>query len=170
MFFPNQTKNKADMKEKSTTYRLENLPDDVAELGRNLWMAGLGAVATVEEEGTKFYETLTDTSMKRLAGLQDEAARLFDDLVKRGGKAERRGREQVTERVEAVKEEMAAVREGVTARPRKLAEKIEQTVAESVEKTLERLDVPTRTEVRTLTKTVERLTEQVAQLAASLEV
>lgn len=169
MFFSNQTKSEADMKEKRTTISIENFPADVAELGRDLWMAGLGAVVTVEEEGTKFYETLTNTSTKRLAGLQDEAARLFDDLVKRGEKAERRGREQITERVEVVKKEMAAVREGVTARPRKLAEKIEQTVAESVEKTLERLDVPTRTEVRTLTKTVERLTEQVAQLAASLE-
>ena len=157
------------MKEKRTTFRIENLPDDVAGLGRDLWMAGLGAVAAVEEEGKKRYETLTDPGRKRLAELQDEAARIFDDLVKRGENAERRGREQITERVEAVKEDVAAVREDVAARPRALAEKIEQTVAASVEKTLERLDVPTRAEVRTLTKTVERLTEQVAQLTASLK-
>ncbi len=157
------------MKEKRTAFSIENFPGDVAELGRDLWMAGLGTIAAVEEEGTKFYETLIDTSSKRLSGLQEEAAKIFDDLVKQGEKAERRGREQVTARVEAVKEEVAAAREDVAARPRAIAEKIEQTVAGSVEKTLERLGVPTRTEVHLLTKTVERLTEQVAHLAASLE-
>ncbi len=59
MIFSNQIKSEADMKEKRTTLRIENFPADVAELGRDLWMAGLGAVATVEEEGTKFYQTLT---------------------------------------------------------------------------------------------------------------
>ena len=157
------------MKEKRTTFRIENLPDDAAELGRSLWMAGLGAVAAVEEEGTKFYQTVTDASSERLAGLQDEAAKIFDDLVKRGERAERRGREQIAERVEAVKEEVSAAREDVAARPKAIVEKIEQTVAASVEKTLERLDVPTRTEVQTLTQTVERLTEQVAHLTAGLE-
>ena len=157
------------MKEKRTTFSIENFPGDVAELGRDLWMAGLGAIAVVEEEGTKFYETVIDTSSKRLSGLQEEAAKIFDDLVKRGEKFEDRGRKQFAAQVEAVKEEVAAVREDVTARPRAVAAKIEQTAAASVEKTLERLAVPTRTEVRNLTKTVERLTRQVAQLAASLE-
>ncbi len=153
------------MKEKRTTFSIENFPGHVAELGRDLWMAGLGAITVVEEEGTKFYETLIDTSSKRLSGLQEEAAKVFDDLVKRGEKFEDRGRKQFA----AVKEEVAAVSEDVTARPRAVAAKIEQTIAASVEKTLERLAVPTRTEVRNLTKTVERLTRQVAQLAAILE-
>ena len=157
------------MKDKRTTFSIENFPGHVAELGRDLWMAGLGAITVVEEEGTKFYETLIDTSSKRLSGLQEEAAKVFDDLVKRGEKFEDRGRKQFAAQVEAVKEEVAAVSQDVTARPRAIAEKAEQTVAASVEKTLERLAVPTRTEVRNLTKTVERLTRQVAQLAASLE-
>ncbi len=157
------------MKEKRTTFSIENFPGNVAELGRDLWMAGLGAIAAVEEEGTKFYATLIDTSSKRLSGLQEEAAKVFDDLMKQGEKFEDRGRKQFAVQVEAVKEEVAAVREDVAARPRTIAEKAEQTVAASVEKVLERLAVPTRTEVRNLTKTVERLTRQVAQLAASLE-
>ena len=157
------------MKEKRTTFSIENFPGHVAELGRDLWMAGLGAIAAVEEEGTKFYATWIDTSSKRLSGLQEEAAKVFDDLMKQGEKFEDRGRKQFAAQVEAVKEEVAAVREDVAARPRAVAQKIEQTVAASVEKTLERLAVPTRTEVRNLTKTVERLTRQVAQLAASLE-
>ena len=157
------------MKEKRARFSIDNLTDDVAELGRNLWMAGLGAVAAVEEEGTKLYETVADTSSKRLAELQDEAAKIFDDLVKRGETTERRGREQITKRVEEVKDEVEATRKDIAARPKEFADKSEQAVAASVAKTLERLDVPTRAEVRTLTKTVERLTEQVAQLAAELE-
>ena len=89
--------------------------------------------------------------------------------MKRGEKFEDRGRKQFAAQVEAVKEEVAAVSQDVTARPRAIAEKAEQTVAASVEKVLERLAVPTRTEVHNLTKTVERLTRQVAQLAARLE-
>lgn len=157
------------MKDKRTTFDVETLSGDVADLGRDLWKAGLGAIATLEEESSKFYETVIDTSGKRLSEWQEEAAKVLDDLVKRGERAERRGREAVTARVEAVKEEAAAVKEDVAARPKAVAEKVEQRVAEAVEKTLERLDIPTRDEVRTLTKTVERLTQHLAQLTARLE-
>jgi len=157
------------METKQETGRIKNLTSDVAEFGRDLWLAGLGAVATAEEEGVKLYENMLDTGSKRIKDLQEEATTLFDDLVKRGEAFEQRGREQITAQVEAVKEEVEAVKEDLTTRQHELTDKVEQTVTGSVEKTLEALEVPTRTEVRTLTEQVQRLTEQVKELAAGLE-
>lgn len=154
---------------KQETFSIKNFTGDVADLSRDIWLAGLGAVATVEEESTKFYETLVDTSSQRIQMLQDEATKIFDDLVDRGKKVEHEGRKQLTERYEAVKKEVASVRLDFGERQKELTEKIEETVTGSVEKTLEHLDVPTRTEVRTLTRKVEGLTKQVKALAASLE-
>ena len=157
------------MEKKQEPVTIKDLTGDVAEMGRDLWLAGLGAIAAVEEESTKMYENVLDTSSKRLKKLQEEATALFEDLVKRGEAFEQKGRKQITAQVEAVKEEVESVKEDFFTRQHEFTDKIEETVAGSVEKTLEKLEVPTRTEVRTLTKQVERLTEQVKKLAAGLE-
>ncbi len=157
------------MEKKQEPLGIKNLIDDVAEFSRDLWLAGLGAVATVEEKGMKFYENLLDTSSKRLKDLQEEATKLFEDLVKRGEAFEQKGREQFTAHVEAVKEEVESVKEDLAERLQETTDKVEETVAGSVEKTLEALEVPTRTDVRALTEQVERLTAQVKELAAGLE-
>ena len=143
------------MTTKQETLNIKNLTGDVAEMSRDLWLAGLGAVATVEEEGTKLYENLLDTSTDRLKNLQKEATTFFDDLVTRGEKFEH-------DRLDPMIDDMGRP-------PTALMDKVEETVTGSVEKTLEKLEVPTRTEVHTLTKQVERLTAQVKQLAAGLE-
>ncbi len=148
---------------------IDTLTDDVADMARDLWLAGLGAVAAVEEESTKWYENLIDTSSKQLKDLQKEATKLFDDLVKRGETLEKKGRKQLNAQVEAVKDEVESVKETFTERQQEITDNIEKTVAGSVEKTLERLEVPTRTEVQTLTQQVERLTQQVRALAKGLE-
>ena len=66
--------------EKGKQIRLWELPQDVLQRGREMagrghevWLAGLGAMATVEEQGTT----------------------LFEDLVKRGQKVEASGRKQI---------------------------------------------------------------------------
>ena len=144
---------------------IKELTGDVAEMSRDFWLAGLGAVATVEEEGTKMYETLRESGNTRLTSLQKEATTFFDNRVTRGAAFEQKGRKQV----EVVKEGVETAREDFTERRQAFARKLEQTVTGSVEAALEKLEVPTRTEVRTLTQQVERLTRQVRQLAASLE-
>jgi poly(hydroxyalkanoate) granule-associated protein len=67
--------------QKGTQVRLWELPQDVLQRGRemagrghDIWLAGLGAVATVEEQGST----------------------LFEDLVKRGQKVEEGGRKQLS--------------------------------------------------------------------------
>lgn len=156
------------MEKKQEPLGIKNLIDDVAEFSRDLWLAGLGAVATVEEKGMKFYENLLDTSSKRLKDLQEEATKHFEDLVKWGEAFEQKGRAQIAAQVEAVKEEVESVKEDLAARRQEITDKVEKTVAGSVEKTLEALEVPTRMEVRALTEQVERLTAQVKELTAGL--
>lgn len=66
------------------TFRLAELPKEVLErgrgmagAGRDIWLAGLGAVATVEEEGASLFETLVKrgetmekTGRQRLDGVR----------------------------------------------------------------------------------------------------
>lgn len=157
------------MKKKQESPAIKNLTSDAAEFSRDLWLAGLGAVALVEEESLKFYENLLDTNSHRLKDLQEEATKLFDDMVKRGQAFEQKGRAQITAQVEAVKEEVESVKKDFTARGQEMTDKVEDAVTGSVEKTLEALDVPTRTEVQALTEQIERLTKQVKGLADGLK-
>ncbi|MFQ5570986.1 MAG: phasin family protein [Rhodothermales bacterium] len=153
------------MSDRPNRFTIETVAGDVAEASRNLWLAGLGTVVTVEEEGVKLYENMIRDGRKRWSTLQDDASRLFDDLVERGEKVEEKGWRQV----EAVKGDLHAAKDDLAKRRNAFADQVEQTVVGSVEKTLKRLDVPTRAEVRELTKTIEQLTEKVAHLATGLE-
>lgn len=81
--------------QKKEEFRLADLPQELiargremAGVGRDVWLAGLGAVATVEEEGSA----------------------LFDTLVQRGKKVEDAGRK----RLEAVREDLAERQQAVT--------------------------------------------------------
>ena len=40
--------------------RSEGLPEGLAERGREVWLAGLGALATVEQEGARLFNTLVE--------------------------------------------------------------------------------------------------------------
>lgn len=127
--------------------RVVKLPKEIAEgvstRGREAWLAGLGALATAEDQGAAFYGSLVK---------QGEA------LVKRGEKVEKRGRV----RWEELKDEVGARQEAV-------AEKVETTVVDPMVEALRRLGVPTRAEVQKLTTQVETLAERVAALVGRLE-
>lgn len=72
--------------EKKEEFRLANVPQELIArgremvgIGRDVWLAGLGAVATVEEEGTAYFETLVtkgkkveDAGKKRLDAVKEE--------------------------------------------------------------------------------------------------
>lgn len=40
--------------------RLGDLPEELAERGRDVWLAGLGALATAEKEGARLFNTLVE--------------------------------------------------------------------------------------------------------------
>ncbi|HEU0052296.1 MAG TPA: phasin family protein [Longimicrobium sp.] len=120
----------------------KELADEVTTRGRDVWLAGLGALATVEEEGAAFYQNLVKRG---------------ETLVERGEEMEKRGKA----RIETLKGEAETRREQVVA-------KVETTVVDPVVDTLNRLGVPTRGEVRKLSEQVETLTARVNLLLAKL--
>lgn len=141
----------------STIFRLGDLPrnvagrvvklpkeiaDGAATRGRDVWLAGLGALATVETEGTAFFQTLVKQG---------------ETLVERGEEMEKRGKARLDE----LKADAAEKREDVV-------EKVEANVVDPVVEALKKLGVPTRGEVQKLSAQVESLTERVNLLLAKL--
>ena len=119
--------------------RVSSLPRDVAERGREVWLTGLGTIATMEEEGTNAYEYVV---------------RQRDRLVKRGEKLEARG-----------KARLGAVRQDAG----ELTSDVGSAVVEPVMKTLRRLGIPTRSELGELSAKVDLLTRRVNLLIERLD-
>jgi len=51
-------------KKTSTISRSEALQEELTKRGRNVWLAGLGALATVESEGNKLFRWLVERGEK----------------------------------------------------------------------------------------------------------
>jgi poly(hydroxyalkanoate) granule-associated protein len=101
------------------------------ESARNVWLAGVGALAMAEDEGSK----------------------LFDQLVKRGAAFETKNRKRLSTMVDNVKDLRGDVSD--------VFGKVVSPVNAAVEKAMHKIGVPTRKEINTLTKRVEELTKAV---------
>ncbi len=110
------------------------LPEEIRESAHKIWLAGLGALATAEEEGTK----------------------LFNSLVEKGEAFEARSKEQLGKMREKV--------EGAVGKAESSFEKLGDAFDDKVAGTIKRLGVPSRNEINRLTKRVEELTLKVDQL------
>ena len=112
----------------------DDVTKELRESAHKIWLAGLGAVATAEEEGSK----------------------LFSSLVKKGEKYETKGRKEFDKVLRRVDD--AKGKAGSTWG------KVEDTLDKKVGDALKRMGVPTRSEINKLTKRVEELTLKVDQL------
>lgn len=110
----------------------KDFPMDVKDSAHKVWLAGLGAVAVAEEEGSKF----------------------FKNLVKKGEKYEERRKKQVDDVVDKVKDGVGEVRDEVESRWSRIGDSFDRKVGQAVE----RLGVPSRQEIHKLTQRVEDLT------------
>lgn len=133
---------------------LLDFPAGLADSAREVWMAGIGALSTVEEIGAGF----------------------FDQLVKKGENWEQESRKKLTA---ATKQAGAAV-EGARATAESLSQKplawssaveaqVERIVEESIEGVLHRMNVPTHDEVQDLIQRVSTLSGKVDALSARLK-
>jgi len=120
----------------------ERLQDELTERGRDVWLAGLGALATVEEEGTK----------------------LFNRLVDRGQQFEEKRRHELEEATEKVREQS----DEAISQIEEAGEETQSMLSNSINAALERFGVPTRNEVDDLAGKVDHLSQQVEALAESL--
>lgn len=127
--------------------RVAALPGDAVAAGRDVWLAGLGALAAVEEQGTSFY----------------------NDLVNRGEKLEERGREQISETTRELSERQKKAVKTASDTAANTASAVEQLVNGAFRSVFGRLDVPTRGEVQSLADKVERLAQKLDGVAVTLE-
>lgn len=111
-------------------------PSGVSASAQKIWLAGLGALATAEEEGSKMFHNLVSKGQKYQTSVPDPF-----------GRASRKVRGSVSEWREKA---------GRTFR------KVEDVFDEQVSSALKRIGVPSRKEIAALSKRVERLNQQLA--------
>lgn len=116
----------------------KDFQSEVKDSAHKIWLAGLGALAAAEEEGSK----------------------LFKNLVERGEGFESKGRERYGD----VKSSVGDAAEQAKDRVESTWDKVEGRLDEAVTGALGRLGVPSRDEIATLTQRVEELTAVVEQL------
>lgn len=116
------------------TKKTRKLQNDVMDSAHKIWLAGLGALAVGQEEGTK----------------------LFKNLVEKGQSFENAGKEQV--------EKARGTVAGVKTVAESYWDTFERTLDEKVTAVVHRLGVPTKDEIETLTKKVEDLTASIDKL------
>lgn len=134
-----KTKDSPTRKKKQSS---ESIQDELTKRGRDVWLAGLGALATVEEEGSK----------------------LFGRLVDRGKQFEKERRSEL----EAARKTAEKQRDEALEQIEEASEETQSLLTDTVNKALERFGVPTRTEVDRLSEKVETLSTQVDKLTKAL--
>jgi poly(hydroxyalkanoate) granule-associated protein len=126
------------METNDTGGREKKLQDDLMDSAHRIWLAGLGALATAEQEGSKVFSRLVDRGR---------------DVEARGKESAAGAKEQVKSTVDNVKSQASEAWSG-------LGDKVDETLTAA----LHRLGVPTRDEIRNLTQKIEELNAKVEHL------
>lgn len=113
---------------------------DLRKYTHQIWLAGLGAFARAEEEGSRLFDTLVDT----------------------GKELESKTRDKSESRVEEIKER-------VRNRTGETMEKMEKAFDERLNKALSRLGIPNKREVELLERRVQELTAALEDINQSGE-
>ena len=125
---------------KAAQKKARELQQEMVESAHKIWLAGLGAMAVAEEEGSKLFRTLVD----------------------KGHDVEGRGKKKVEQAKGTAKGTMA----GVKTVAESYWETLERTVDDQLTAVIHRVGVPTKSEIEDLTKKVEDLTRSVEKLRA----
>lgn len=124
--------------DKSRSARLGSGPLDLRKYTHQIWLAGLGAFARAEEEGSRFFDVLVDT----------------------GRDLESKTRDKSESRVEEIKER-------VRHRTGETMDKMEKAFDERLNKALSRLGIPNKREVEALQQRVQELTAALDEMSRS---
>ena len=112
----------------------------VKESAQQIWLAGMGAFARAQAEGTKVFET----------------------LVKEGTSLQKKTQADVEEKIGAVTGKMTSMAGDVQAKAGQHWDKLEGIFEERTAKALKKLGVPTAKDVQSLVARVDALSAQVA--------
>ena len=123
----------------------KDVVNQVRANARDVWLAGLGAFAAMQKEGTKV-----------LATTQTESVKVFNALVNQGKDLEARAKKVAVKQAEAVSDKTTQA-----------IDKLEQVFQDRVSRSLNRLGVPTNDDVKALTHRVEELTKSITALTGA---
>jgi poly(hydroxyalkanoate) granule-associated protein len=119
------------------------IQERVTRRGRDVWLASLGALATVENESTK----------------------AFQSLVERGKSLESAGRKQLTTTVEQAAEQGDQALQSVGS----AGEDTRDLVLRTVDRALDRIGIASRSEVNRLADQIGELSQKVDELTHTLQ-
>lgn len=137
----------ATQKKEQNTFDLNAIRENLTENARQVWLAGLGALASVEDEGNK----------------------LFDQLVKKGTDFEKKGEDKINSTYKEISGEVEKNVKKVGDAVNEQVEKVTESFEGNVSKVLEKVGVPTFGEVKDLISKVEDLTKKVDALSKKVE-
>ncbi|MGM9491022.1 phasin family protein [Ideonella sp. YS5] len=141
-------KKMAEQKSSSAAGLLDSqLAGAVKASAQQIWLAGMGAFAKAQEEGTK----------------------VFESLVKEGVSLQRKTQAVAEERIGEVTGKMSAMAGEVTNKAGASWDKLESIFEARTAKAMSRLGVPTAKDVAALTARVDALASAVAKLGGKVE-
>jgi poly(hydroxyalkanoate) granule-associated protein len=126
-----------------TTAADNHLAAAIKDSAQQIWLAGLGAFAKAQDEGTKMFET----------------------LVKEGGTIQRRTKKMAEARVGEVTGKVTKVAGEFSKQATEGWDKLEQVFEDRVARALNRLGVPTNKDIQALIARVEELNGNVSGVA-----
>ncbi len=138
----------AEKKQTSATSLLDSqLASTVKDSAQQIWLAGLGAFAKAQEEGTKVFEAL----VKEGVSLQKKTQAVAEDKI--GG----------------VTSKMTHMADGITGKAGQQWDKLEGIFEERVAKAQNKLGVPSRKDIEALSQRVDALATAVAKLGGAVK-
>ena len=116
----------------------------IKESAQQIWLAGLGAFAKAQEEGSK----------------------VFDNLVKEGTSLQRKTQAAAEDRISEATSRMASMATDISSKASGQWDKLESIFEERVAKALKKLGVPSAKEIDVLIERIDELNRSVARLSA----
>lgn len=126
---------------------LKHLPEEVTGRAREIWLAGLGALSRLEQEGDK----------------------VFQSLVERGKNYEDKRTKQLQDATENLRQQQESFTQDVTRRLDSATDSVEEVVTDTLSETLGSIGVPTRNEVQGLSRRVGELSKKLDALSQMLD-
>jgi len=133
---------------------LLDFPAGVADSAREIWMAGIGALSTVEEAGAEWFVGL----VKKGEDWEQQSRKALTSATKQAGAAAEGAKQAAGDFAKKPLQWTAAAEE-----------EVQRIVEQSVEGVLHRMNVPTHDEVQDLIKRVQTLTGKVDALSARVK-
>lgn len=142
------------------------LAASIKKSAMQIWLAGLGAFAKAQVEGSRIFDGLVkegqkaqERAQKAALNAQAESAKFFEELVKEGEKTQNRASRSANSSLA-----------GMRAKATGAWDKLENVFEDRVAKALHTLNVPTKKDIDALGKRVSELTMVTKKLAASAQV